>query len=278
MTDSSNPLFKHFRQPAIYIKLPSGGAFWPEDALSLPVTGEIPVYSMTTKDEITLRTPDALLNGSGVVSVIQSCIPEIKDAWKMPSIDVDAILVAIRIASYTNMMEVEAKCPKCDEENSYNIDLNNVLGSIRPPNYNEQLQVDGLTFKFKPRKYSDVTKANLVNFEEQKLLNTIRDVTLNDAEKTEQFTNHLKRIVEMTNDLYADSIEYILTEDGVKVTNHAFIAEFFKNTGRQITVKVKDMLTAHAETAKIKPVNVACSACGHNFDITLSFDYSNFFA
>jgi hypothetical protein len=62
--------------------------------------------SMTTKDEITLKTPDALLNGQGVVNVIESCCPAIKDAWAMPSIDVDATLIAIRIASYGNQMDL----------------------------------------------------------------------------------------------------------------------------------------------------------------------------
>ena len=102
---SANPLAKHFRQPAIYMKLPSQGRFWPSEALNLPATGAIPVYPMTAKDEIVLRTPDALMNGQGIIDVIQSCCPNIVDAWRMPSIDVDAVLVAIRIASYGNQMD-----------------------------------------------------------------------------------------------------------------------------------------------------------------------------
>ena len=96
----NNPLAKHFRQPAIYIQLTSQGKFWPENTLELPVTGKIPVYPMTARDEITLRTPDALINGTSVVEVVQSCCPNIKDAWEMPSIDVDSTLIAIRIASF----------------------------------------------------------------------------------------------------------------------------------------------------------------------------------
>ena len=99
-TPQSNPLAKHFRQPALYVKLTSNGSFWPDGSLDLPVTGEIPIYPMTTKDEITLRTPDALINGTSVVKVIESCAPNIKDAWKMPTVDVDSTLIAIRIASY----------------------------------------------------------------------------------------------------------------------------------------------------------------------------------
>ena len=107
-----NPLSKHFRTPGIYIKLPSGGRYWPENALNLPLNGELPIYPMTTKDEIILRTPDALLNGSGVVSLIQSCCPNISDAWQTPNIDIDAILIAIRIATYGHNISFQSNCPK----------------------------------------------------------------------------------------------------------------------------------------------------------------------
>ena len=55
-----NPLAKHFRQPAIYLQLPSGGKYWPDGSIDLPLNGQIPVYPMTTRDEISIRTPDAL--------------------------------------------------------------------------------------------------------------------------------------------------------------------------------------------------------------------------
>jgi hypothetical protein len=72
---------------------------------------ELPVFPMTAIDEITYRTPDALFNGQAVVNVIQSCIPDIRDAWKTPGADLNAILVAIRIASYGHDMDMTVKCP-----------------------------------------------------------------------------------------------------------------------------------------------------------------------
>ena len=110
-----NPLTKHFRQPALYLKLPSNGAYWPDNSLDLSAAGELAIFPMTTRDEITLRTPDALLNGQGVVDVIKSCCPGIKDPWLMPSVDVDAVLVAVRVASYGDDMEVNSKCVHCND-------------------------------------------------------------------------------------------------------------------------------------------------------------------
>ena len=94
-----NPLQKYFRQPKIYLSLPSKGHWYPEGAIEMTENGELPVYAMTAKDELAFKTPDALLNGQSVVDVVKSCLPNIKDPWLMPSIDVDAILIAIRIAT-----------------------------------------------------------------------------------------------------------------------------------------------------------------------------------
>jgi len=68
---SHNPLKKYFRQPKIYISLPSQGKFYPDGSIEMTENGELPVYSMTAKDEMIIKTPDALLNGSSTVEVIQ---------------------------------------------------------------------------------------------------------------------------------------------------------------------------------------------------------------
>ena len=85
----NNPLKQYFRQPAIYIKLPSQGKYYSPDALNPSITGEYPVYPMTAIDEITYRTPDAMFNGQATVNVIQSCVPDIKNAWQTPAMDMD---------------------------------------------------------------------------------------------------------------------------------------------------------------------------------------------
>jgi hypothetical protein len=123
MTQFANPLAQYFRQPAMYLQLPSEGNFWPQGTLTATQNKEIPVLPMTAIDEITYRTPDALFNGTAVVNVIQSCIPNIKNAWDAPSVDINAILVAIRIASYGHEMELTSQCPKCETVDDYGIDL-----------------------------------------------------------------------------------------------------------------------------------------------------------
>ena len=118
-----NPLVNYMRQPKIYITLPSEGKWWEKGSLSISENGEYPVYSMTAKDELAFKTPDALLNGQAMVDVIQSCIPNIKNAWHCPSIDFDLIMIAIRLATYGDRMSMPHKVPVINEEVDYDIDL-----------------------------------------------------------------------------------------------------------------------------------------------------------
>ena len=155
MTQTANPLKQFFRQPAIYLSLPSAGNFWPKEAIRLPANKELPVLPMTAIDEITYRTPDALFNGTAVVNVIHSCVPSITDAWSAPSTDINSILGAIRIASYGHNMEIDSTCPSCNTEGEYGVDLRTVLENLTTLNYDVPMQQGDLTFTFRPMTYQE---------------------------------------------------------------------------------------------------------------------------
>jgi hypothetical protein len=133
MTQSLNPLRKYFRQPAIHLRLPSNGKFYPPGAIELPPNGEVPIYPMTAVDEIITRTPDALFNGSSIVEIIASCVPAIKDAWQIPAVDLNALLTAVRLASYGHEMDIASRCPSCQVIDNFTVDLRAVLDSISAP-------------------------------------------------------------------------------------------------------------------------------------------------
>lgn len=274
---ASNPLNKHFRQPAIYLSLPSKGTYWPEGALSLPASGELPVYPMTMKDEIILRTPDALLNGEGMVSVIQSCCPNITDGWGIPSVDVDAILVAIRIASYGPDMDANSKCPKCQHDNLHTLDLNGIMDRFRMPNYNRMVEVHDLKIKLRPQHYFSVNRNNMIMFEEQRLLQAVTNEDISEEERTKQFNEHMKRLVDLNLDVLTDSTEYILTAEGERVDNREFIRDFYTNSESSIVRKVRDRLDEILNEAKIPQVKVQCESCEEEYEMNVTFDYSSFF-
>jgi hypothetical protein len=161
----NNPLKQYFRQPSIYIRLPSQGEFYPPGTLDMPPNNEIPVLPMTAVDEITYRTPDALFNGSAMVNVIHSCVPSIKNAWHAPVADLNSILVAIRIASYGHELEIETTCPGCKHIESFALDLRNALDQLTMPDFSATVTYGDLEIYFHPMSYEKQNEINLEQFE-----------------------------------------------------------------------------------------------------------------
>jgi phage terminase large subunit GpA-like protein len=277
---SGNPLSKYFRQPAIYMALPSQGKWWAEGSLDIPATGELPVYPMTSKDEVIIRTPDALINGQGMVEVIQSCCPNIKDAWKMPAVDVDTTLIAIRIASYGHMMDFESKCPHCGEDNTFSMDLRAMLDKISCPDYEHAYQTTQFLIQFRPQAYFGQNRANKINFEVQKLGQYIDSMQSSD-EKSDHVTAQMNRLLDLNLEILAECTEWIAPVDdlNLQVADKEFIVEFYKNAGGKIVSEIQERLAEVAEAGKVPSQPVKCQnpECGKGIDMNVVFDYTNFF-
>lgn len=275
---STNPLSQYFRQPSIYLKLPSRGRFWPAESLDMPITGELPVYPMTSKDEITLRTPDALMNGQGMIDLIQSCCPNIKDAWNMPSIDVDAVIIAIRIASYGHHMDFDNKCPHCGHENTHSIDLTAILEGIRSPDFHKPVQInEHLKIKLRPQPYFSLNATNRTQFEEQQLLRMINDIE-DEEEKLRKYNEQLQRLLDLNIALVTDSTDYVEINDDQRVSEKQYIEEFYRNTDTATMRKLQEAVTQLAEQGAIPETQVVCGGCQKDYPVMITFDYSNFFA
>lgn len=234
-----NPLTGFMRQPKIYIKLPSNGEFWPQGTLDLPDNGELPVYSMTAKDELMFKTPDALLNGQSIVDVIQSCLPNIKNAWECPSIDLDTILIAIRIATYGEIMSIKHKIPVIDEEVEYDFDLRHVLSQQSRNKWIEQVAIsEDLIVFVRPLTYRHMTKTSIKTFETSRLLNTINDEKLSDEEKLKFFNESFGRLTAITIDLLLESIVEIHIKQGI-VDQKEFIVDWINNVDKAVFEKIQ---------------------------------------
>lgn len=272
-----NPLAGYFRQPKIFIKLPSDGNWYPPGALDKSATGEYPIYAMTAKDELMFKTPDALLSGQSTVEVIKSCIPSIKDPWTMPSLDVDASLIAIRIATYGEKMEVTANCPHCGADNEYDIDLVNWLNSITNFKYNPEIDIQELKIYIRPYTYKELSQTSLKTLEQQRIFNVINNEQMSDEEKIQKFGESFVKLTELTVDIIAGCIAKISTPQG-DVDDSEHIKEFVNNAPKNVF----DMISEHVADMKKKieiPVqHVACNECKEEFDMPVSMDQSNFFA
>ena len=125
---TENPLSKYFRKPAIYVSLPSKGNFNPE--IEQTMIEEVGVLPMTAIDEIGMRSPDALLNGEALISLIKSCVPSIPNPRNLCNIDVEALYLAIQYATYGKDITHTHKCSKCGTKSDFNIDINFLLNKF----------------------------------------------------------------------------------------------------------------------------------------------------
>ena len=279
MTDLQNQgnlLSQYYRQPKIYIRLPSNGEFYPEGTLDQSENGEYAVYGMTAKDELMFKTPDALLSGQSTVEVIKSCVPAIKDPWQMPTLDVDTVLVAIRIATFGGMMEMSSTCTECTESNDYELDLTNLLSSLGNIEYDSVIDVDPLKVHIRPYTYREMTKTALKTFEQQRIFQIINDDSMSDEQKVEMFGQSFVKITELSVDIIAGCIYAIETPQGT-VQDQAQIKEFINNTTKDTFDTISDHIQTMKGRNEIKPVDVTCAGCGHEYQQPFSMDQANFF-
>lgn len=279
-----NPLMQYMRQPKIYIKLPSQGAFWEHGSLDYPENGEIPVYSMTAKDELTFKTPDALMNGQGVVEVIQSCIPNIKDAWKTPNVDIDAILIAIRLATYGEMMEISHVVPNTTDTVDHLVDLRQLLDSIyQRTTWNEEVVInDNITCYIRPLTYKHLTDTGLKTFEAQKVMQIVNDDKISDEDKLVAFNRSFSVMTDVTVKLIADSIFAIKTPDLV-VEDPKFILEFVQNADKDVFTKIQARIDELKTANGLQPLTVESTeeqielGAPATYQVPIGFDNASFF-
>ena len=277
-----NPLRKYFRQPKVYITLPSKGNFYPEGVLNMPETGELPVFAMTAKDELIIKTPDALLNGQATVDVIKSCIPNITNPWLMPSVDLDACLVAIRIATYGEKLDITTKVPVLGEEREFRVDLRQVLNKLVTPEYENKLKIGDINVELRPLSYKEFTESNLKTFEEQRIFSLVNSEDMDDSEKLNRFSESFKKLTNLTVNMLSKSIAKLQIGDD-EVTNRVHIEEFIDNVDKEFFKGITDHLEEQRKKFAIEPIKVQSNeedvAAGvpKDWEVPVTFDQSNFF-
>lgn len=276
MTQTNNPLRRYFRQPAIHVRLPSSGKYYPAGTLEMPPNGEIPILPMTAIDEITSRTPDALFNGSAVMDIIGSCVPAIKDPWQLPMIDFNTLLVSVRLASFGHEMEIGSTCPKCGHNHVLTIDLRTVLDNLGSPNYDESVSAGDLTCYFAPMTYRQVNEVSRTNFEDQKIMQALSNSDISEEEKLKRLGDAFRKITELTIRSISESIAVIKTADAM-VTDKPSILEFLQNCPKNVFDQIKDHTTKLREATDLTPVSVTCEECNEQYKQPFTLDMSNFF-
>jgi len=280
---TSNPLKKYYRQPKQFVTLPSKYEFYPEGTIEVPESKEIAVYPMTAKDEMLFKTPDALLNGEATVQVIQSCIPQIKNAWAMPSIDCDAALIAIRMATYGESMTLPVTVPGTKIEKDLELNLQETLTTILGATYKDTFLYENMEIKTRPLSYAEFTASALKQFEQSRLQSVINDTELSDEDKIREFQKSFTKLTELNVGMVSQTIRSIRV-DGETVTDKGMIKDFIDNTSKAFFQAIMDHLEENRKAFQLAPQKVISTeeevkdGAPAEYTVPVAFDSANFFA
>lgn len=271
---SHNPLQNYFRQPKIYLKLPTLGKF----ISSSVITGDVEklqVYGMNGMDQIIIKTPDALLHGESTVRVIQSCCPGISNGWELSNIDIECLMVAIRIATHGNTMQVESTCSNCKAENTYDIELGKIIEFYSTCTFDTSVVHGELIIKLKPLTYKQATEIGIDNFTLKKQISKIFEME-DSKEKQDELSAIYVKFGVLHTKVILYSIDYIETPDGI-VSEFGFIKEWLDNCDQEIISSIRKVMDRNLDSWKYQGTKVQCNDCGNIDTVSVEFDNSVFF-
>ena len=284
MTENTNPLKRYYRQPQISIQLPSKARYYAADVVEKTTTGEHPVLPMTAMDELAFRTPDSMMNGQATVDVIRSCIPTILDPWQLVNYDIDTVLIAIRIASYGETMDVTSGVPGTNESATHTVNLPQMLEQLRNIEVTDTCELSGgLKITVSPLTYKQITESQLKTFEQQRIYAQVSQSQMTAEEKTRRFTDSFKILSELNMSLLISNIDRITLPAGESVTDREQIKQFVENADAKLIKELENKLIDIRQQGSIKPFKAKATeeqikaGAPATYEVPITFDNANFF-
>ena len=238
---------------------------------------------MTTKDELLLKNPDALLNGEAVASLIQSCVPEVKNARNLYSADVDALLIAIRGASGGDDVEVSGTCPKCETTTDVTVSVAQSLQNMEEVKDLYQITLaNGLVISGMPFSYKNTIKAGVASFQSTRSMQSISSLT-DDMERLKAFNDSFVKLADLNFELLIDAIYSVVYQDeegeDVSIDDKVIIREFLENTDNTVGKEIEAFINSINAKGVNTEVQIECGneECEETYVSTINFDPVNFF-
>lgn len=277
-----NALSKFYRSPKLFIELPSGHERYTIDQVEFNESHEVGVFSMTLNDELLLKNPDALLNGEAVASVISNCVPAVKKPRELFAADIDALMVAIRIASFGKELDLSVVCPQeeCKKKNDVSLNLEAVLHTAKKlPEVSVVNLENGLTVFLHPKTFRLAMEEFKNEFESKKFIKSVtRDSSTSEDEKVSKLSKAFEKIARSQADILVRSIAKIVKEDeGIDVSEYETIRGFVENTETANITKIANELDKLNKPAVNNLFKVKCQHCSHEWEENYDFNLTDFF-
>lgn len=273
-----NPLSSYFRQFKLYIKLPSGTSYYAPGTIAFTASDEVGIMPMTGKDELILKNPDALLNGEALVEVIKSCAPSVSNPRALLTNDIDAIITAIRFATYNDALETELACPKCSHKNLFKLDLQYSLDNMSYLDSEYAVNLDsGLSVFVRPYTFPDLLKGLHAQFEQSKVARAVDSKLISEEEQLKIFGAAFLSLSTITYELMLNSVVKVVDEGkGVNVTDKQFIKDFLQNIDKKTSDRISDLIKEINLIGIKRSFTAHCEKCHHEWESEVDFNPVNF--
>ena len=277
-----NPLEPYFRKPQVYITLPSQGRWYQRQDITLTADNELAIYGMTARDDVLLNTPDAMLNGEALRKVIANCVPDVHNINALVTPDLEAIFVGMKLASGDGTIEINRVCPKCGHDCSWDLQCQPILDSQSIIDYQDGSVIldQSLEVHVKPYNFQQRSLFIQREYQEERALRQWETMNPNsdDLLKAEVMAQAIDNISKLTIDLVSASITHVkILETGVVVTEPEHIRDWLASAPRaqaEAIIAAVDLLN---KCGPDKNIPVACTACQHTWQETVSYDPISFF-
>jgi hypothetical protein len=144
ISTGDNPLIQKInRLPGETFRLPTRGIFYKDGEIHESiVNGEVTVYPMTGHEELIMKSPDMVFQGTALDRVIKRCVPGVLKPLELSSNDVEFLLACIKKVSNGEFIKVYYKCDdeSCEipedkrVEKEYDISLLTFIRSVKEIN------------------------------------------------------------------------------------------------------------------------------------------------
>jgi hypothetical protein len=273
-----NPLLHGGRIPGASFALPSQGLFYNDGELEDDVkNGEVHVFPMTAYDEILIKTPDLLLSGVAVTTVIKRCVPQVLKPERLLSRDLDYLMTALRSVSFGNEVEI-VSTHTCEgaKEHNYIINIGNftrIAKNIDPTTKNQQYLVelpDKKVVHFTPIRYDGLMELLSSDYDHDDTdSDAINNVEYNSKVQNEHLAGMIYKVVVPALTIGNSEV--------IEITEKHYIAEWLSTVPVSYVRAINAKIDAVSEYGADLTYTVKCLDCTQDMVVSVPLNPIRFF-
>lgn len=299
----NNPLLDDARTSGaireVSIQLPSLGRFYDFDQVFKEGTDveDLPVGTVSIMDEHRFSDPLLLATGDAIPKMIKHICPDITNPGMLAEVDVEAILLATRLASYGDTMKLKHRCsnpgvqedgsPVCQHENNMNVNIEEFIMRYGALDFLDEfmLPLDDLKHKvqLRPVPYSRSIEIMMNMIKSNREFEKIGDVETDDMvfskEVIDQYVKVFDTTIETSLASLVDSILFVETSKGQRVFDSDTIRDYLLNIPAALVKRIQDRGTELTKKLKqIPEIKYNCEKCGYENVVYLQMDAQQLFS